>query len=364
MAYYLTDDTAHTDPRWMVLAAGRVALADQLFAFWHRLCGTAALSKHDGYLTHHEALAACRSRRNVLELLLTPVLGERPLLHRRGDSCDEKNCLDSSPPWIDGFDYRLCAFLKRNPSKAEKARNDAQQADSRDKPLRDRVYARDGGCCRYCRSGPLARKGMGNAKDKRRALQFDHVDPDRPAGADGGNYVTACARCNREKGQCTPAEADMVLLPVPTQAQRDAWAARGERLFDPGDPAAEAVDEPAEDAAGQPREQPPDNPPDNPRDNPHAVVGGVVSAVVSTSPPGAVRAGEVRLQVGGQPTTTTADPTSVRSGSGRVGQPLVPAVRAFAQQPARPGDAPDIYHGRSRAPAHETDLPPPLGGVP
>lgn len=363
MAYYLTDDTAHTDPRWMVLAGGRVSLADQLFAFWHRLCGTAALSKHDGYLTQHEALAACRGRRKLLELLATPVLGERPLLHRRGDSCDEKNCLDASPPWIDGFDFRLCAFLKRNPSKAEKARNDAQKNDSRDKPLRDRVYARDGGCCRYCRSGPLARKGMGNAKDKRRALQFDHVDPDRAAGPDGDNYVTACARCNREKGQCTPAEADMVLLPVPTQAQRDAWAARGERLFDPGDPAGEAVDEPPVAADGQPHGQPPDNPQDNRHDNEQAVVGGVVSAVVSTSPPGAVPAGEVRLEIGEQPTTTTPVSASARSGTGRDGQPLAPVVRPFAVQPARTGTAPDIYHGRSRVPAHETDLPPP-GGVP
>lgn len=360
MAYYLTDDTAHTDPRWMVLAAGRVSLADQIFAFWHRLCGTAALSKHDGYLTHHEALAACRGRRNVLELMLTPVLGERPLMHRRGDSCDEKNCLDASPPWIDGFDYRLCAFLKRNPSKAEKTRNDAQKADSRDKPLKDRVYARDGGCCRYCRSGPLARKGMGNAKDRRRALQFDHVDPDRAAGPDGDNYVTACARCNREKGQCTPAEADMVLLPVPTQAQRDAWAARGERQFDLG----QAVDEPAEDGHGQPHEQPPDNQHGNRPDNQHGNRQAVVSAVVSTSPPGAVRAGEVRLQVGEQPTTTTADPTAARSGTGRDGQPLASVVRPFAVQPARTGAAPDVYTGRSRAPAHETDLPPPPGGVP
>jgi len=336
--YYLTSDNADLDPRWMVLADGKVALADQLYASWHRLHGATSRHMHDGYLTHHDALTACRGRAALLQLLCRQVLGNPPLLHCQGETCGARNCLDDSGPWVDGFAYRLCGFSKKNPSRAEKARNDAQKGDSRDSRMREQVYERDGGCCRYCRSGPLKKKGTGRVKDRRRALQFDHVDPDRAAGANGANYVVACGRCNEEKGHRTPDEADLTLLPVPTQAQRDAWAARGQQLFDPGDAAAEEF---VDNSTEQPH--------DNHRDNAQAVVGGVVDVVVPLDSPGADPAGEVRLQVGGQAQRQPAESVSEGSGSGRVGQQLVPAVRAFAEQPARPADAPDIYHRRSRA---------------
>ncbi|RSD26366.1 HNH endonuclease [Amycolatopsis eburnea] len=360
MPYYLTDDTADLDPRWMVLAGGRVSVADQLFAFWHRMYGATSRHTHDGYLTHHEALTACRGRTRLLELLLTPVLGERPLVHRRGDTCDVKNCIDASPPWIDGYDYRICGFSKKNPTRAEKARNDAQKHDSTDSRLRKLVYTRDGGCCRYCRSGPMSYKGSGNNKDRRKVLQYDHVDPDRAAGPDGDNYVVACGRCNESKGRRTPDEADMVLLPEPTEAQRDAWAARGQRQLDPGDPAADVVESPAEQADEQAPDKQPGNPPDKQPDKPQPVV----DLVVSTRSPGAVHAGEVRLQVGQQGQQQPAKPGPEGSGSGRVGQPPAAPVPAFSGQPAREAGGPDIYHGRTRAPAPATGLPPPPGGVP
>jgi 5-methylcytosine-specific restriction endonuclease McrA len=354
--YYLTSDNADLDPRWMVLADGKAALADQLYASWHRMHGATSRHMHDGYLTHHDALTACRGRAALLRLLCSPTLGSPPLLHRQGETCSARNCLDDSGPWVDGFAYRICGFSKRNPNRAEKARNDAQKADSRDARLRELVYDRDGGCCRYCRSGPLRKKGMGRARDRRRALQFDHVDPDRAAGPDGRNYVTACARCNESKGQRTPDEAGMTLLPVPTDAQRAAWAARGEQLYDVDD---QAAAEPVDNA----RDNPIDNAPDNQHDNAQAVVGGVVGGVVPLAAPEAVPAGEVRLQQGEQAQRQPAGSTSEGSGSGRVGQPLVPPVRPFAEQLARPADAPDIYHRRSRAPA-EASWPPPPSGVP
>lgn len=353
MPYFLLPDNVGDDPRWLVLADGKTALADALQAAYMRLNGASAHHMHDGYLTGYDALSACRGRRRTLELLTRSVLGMPPWLHRQGDTCGAKNCIDDSPPWVAGFEYRICAFSKRNPSRAEKARNDAQKADSRDSRLKEMVYDRDGGCCRYCRSGPLRKKGMGRAKDRRRALQFDHIDPDKAAGPDGRNYVTACARCNETKGQRTPDEADLVLLPVPTDAQRAAWAARGEQLFDVGDPAPDNA-----------HDNDVDNAHDNQRDKAPAVVGGVVDVVVPIGTAGAVPAGEVRLQLGGQGQRQPAEPTSEGSGSGRVGQPLVGPVRAFAHQPARPADAPDIYHRRSRAAAPEHDLPPPPGGAP
>ena len=347
MPYFLMSDTIGRDPRWLVLARGKAGVADALLAAYTRMHAETSSHLHDGYLTRAQALKECHGRARTLELLATSVLGAPPFLHRPGEACAAKNCLDTSGPWVDGFDYRICGFSKRNPTKGERDRNEAQKADSRDARLREAVYTRDGGCCRYCRSGPLKRKGMGRAKDRRRALQFDHVDPDRAAGPDGGNYVTACGRCNELKGHRTPDEASMVLLPEPTDAQRAAWDARGEQLFDPAD---------------NPRDNDNDNPHDNQRDNAHDNQHGVVEVIVPTSAPGADSAGEVRLQVGQQPQRQPPAAMSEGSGSGRVGQPVASPASARPAQPARTPDAPDIYTRRSRAPEHETRPPP--AGVP
>lgn len=62
------------------------------------------------------------------------------------------------------------------------------------------VYKRDGNTCRYCGS------------DKK--IGFDHVTPRSRGGDDSvENLVLACGSCNSHKGQRTPAEAGMALLP-------------------------------------------------------------------------------------------------------------------------------------------------------
>src|SRR5690606_10030604 len=144
-----------------------------------------------------------------------------------GDECP---CLGTAP-WIDGYAYRIHNFLKRNPSKREYDLDKAKKADLRDARLKALVLKRDGGCCRYCGSGPLERKAV-RAKDRRRVLTFDHVDPDRAAGEDGANLVVCCGRCNDEKGARTPDEADMVLLPEPTPEQAARLADREPQRLD------------------------------------------------------------------------------------------------------------------------------------
>lgn len=68
--------------------------------------------------------------------------------------------------------------------------------------LRTKVFERDGFRCRYC----------GDAEYERRWLVLDHIDPHGPSSLD--NLATACRRCNKKKGDRTPAEAGMTLLPV------------------------------------------------------------------------------------------------------------------------------------------------------
>lgn len=70
---------------------------------------------------------------------------------------------------------------------------------------RRNVLLRDGGICVYCgASGTL------------RELTIDHVLPRSRGGrTEWSNVVSACSKCNRDKGDRTPAEAGMVLGVTP-----------------------------------------------------------------------------------------------------------------------------------------------------
>lgn len=342
MPYFLLPDTAGHDPRLWKLAGGRPAVFDRLQAAWMRLMSESSHHTHNGYLTEETALRECHGRRDTLDLLCTSILGEKPLLHRRGDRCDGKNCIDASEAWVDGFDYRLCEFSKRNPTRAENERNRSQKADSRDTRLKNEVYDRDGGCCRYCRSGPLKRHGMGRARDRRRALQYDHVDPDRAAGPDGLNYVVACARCNEFKAHRTPEEAGLQLLPVPTEEEAAAWAERGEEQF--------AL--PVDGVLDSDNDKPHDKRHDKQHDKQHACNSACPDACPDRSDLDDDLTAQNCLAPGETPTSQAPDSTFEGSGSGRVGQPPVvlssPANSGLDGQPIRSPDAPDIYHHRSR----------------
>lgn len=64
------------------------------------------------------------------------------------------------------------------------------------------IYKRDGQACVYC-----------GHKDN---LTLDHVLPRSRGGRDSwDNLVTACQRCNTEKGDRTPEEAEMVMRHKP-----------------------------------------------------------------------------------------------------------------------------------------------------
>lgn len=227
MPFWMESDTFADDPLWSALAQGDLDRRDRLQAAWCRLKAKSSHVRSDGYLTRDLALRYVRNPRD-LERLTTSVLGRPARLHLPDHDCD---CLGED--WVPGYDLRIHRFLRRNPSKAEYERNRAQKSELRDPRLRLAVYRRDGGCCRYCRSGPLSPKA-GRARDRRKALQLDHVDPDATAGVGAANLVTACGRCNEHKGHRTPEEADMVLLPEPTPADAARWLTEDLALFDAG----------------------------------------------------------------------------------------------------------------------------------
>lgn len=352
MPYWLESDTFADDPVWEVLAGGSADRIDSLQAAYARLKAKASHLKSDGYLTDQTALRYCRGRRQLLDRLATAVLERPPLLHRRGDECD---CLGDS--WIDGYTWRIHNFLKRNPSRTEYDRNRAQKADLRDARLKAAVYTRDGGCCRYCRSGPLSPKA-GRARDLRKRLHHDHVDPDQPAGPDGANLVIACQRCNDFKGHRTPEEADLRLLPEPTAAERAAWEERGQALFDPEDHQRITDGSPTDqhhdaDRITETTTDPISDETTDPNNDPVPVV--------------RPSSGPVRPDDGEHSPQQPRAWSGKGPGAGRGGDPaLIGASRAA--MPTRDASAPDIYHRRSRAPssaaAPVTEYVWPPGSVP
>ncbi|MDG4768760.1 hypothetical protein [Solwaraspora sp. WMMD792] len=352
MPYWLEDDAFPNWPVWDVLSAGNVDMADRLQSAYVRCKSTTAGVLADGYLTEQAALTQCRGRPKVLALLATAVLDRPPLLHRRGDECE---CLGDGV-WIDGYAYRVHAFSKRNPSRKEYNRNRAQKADLRDSRLKALVYGRDGGCCRFCHSGPLNPKS-GRAKDARKRLQYDHVDPDAPAGPEGRNLVVACGRCNESKGHRTPDEADMVLLPPPTPEEAAAWHARGPVVLDPPPasaiPAAPADHRPISDQSTTNHEH--EQKPTSDRDD-EPITGPDSDANDDHTPP-----------LHPTPAPTSDGPMREQrpegSGLGRGGPPRSsapppPPAAAWTGQPVRSQEYPDIYHRRSRGPARPTAPPP------
>jgi 5-methylcytosine-specific restriction endonuclease McrA len=347
MAWWMESDTFATNPAWGVLAGGRPAMVDALQAAYARIKATVAHLMDDGFLTTATAVEQCRGRRPLLDKLCTPVLGKPPMLHRAGDECP---CIPGGV-WVDGYDLYIHDYLRKNPARRERDRKRAQDADRRNHALRAEVYRRDGGCCRYCLSGPLSPKS-GRAKDLRKRLEFDHVDPDQPA-LDGTNYVVACKRCNSEKGERTPEEADLVLLPPPTPQQAAAWQARGLALFDPTDHAPNH-----EPITPQPRTN---HDPDHEHDHEHdRDPDREQTAAQAASPRPETTANTVTEQGKHEPAVWGLGRGGHRDVNNQHGPP-----GAVTDQPARSQDYPDIYHGRARRPAPPPpDYQWPPGAVP
>lgn len=358
MPFFLETDNFHVLPQWEVLSEGVADVIDRLQSALQRLKSEASHLLSNGYLTEAAALRLCRNRQKILDLLCTSVLEEKPFVHRQGDECE---CLGDT--WIDGYAFKIHNFLKRNPSRREYNRNQHQKADLRNAALKDHVYRRDGGCCRYCTSGPLSPKA-GRSKDRRKILTFDHVDPDAIAGEQGENLVVACARCNEEKGHRTPEEADLVLLPVPSPEQAQAMRHRDRQLADRPAALNQAAinDQPAPNQQNSDQKQDREQKPITDPISDHQL-----DPITDHSAP--ARPEPIQTS-----TDHRADQGSEGSGLGRGGTPdLVPRpAAAYPGQPERTSDSPDIYHRRSRPapPAHISAIPEwpptnwPAGSVP
>lgn len=353
MTFSLIPEEWWRDPRWMVLAealGGRADRARRRDAALIRdaaigmMCETAS-GRNDGYITRTQALDCCLGDKRILEALTAPKLGRPPYLHRPGEKCAERNCIDESPSWIDGFDYRICSYLKRNPSRKETELDRKKKKELNDKATKATVEKRDGKFCRYCRSGPLNSKV--SRGDRRMKLTRDHENPDVVDDID--NIVTACASCNEYKGRNRSFEVGMELLDPPTPEQIEQWMAEGLRLFDRPwiVPATNNRTN-----AGPTSDQGSTIGPD---------VGPSIGPDVGPSPgPDTPDEGEARPKPRPEQQDQRSDQHREGSGSGRGGVPAGGGDGSAFPLPARAPDAPDIYTGRSRAAPATTG--PPVGG--
>lgn len=198
MAWGRMDDQMSDHPK--IIAAGNAATGA-----WVRLLSWSNRYGTDGLVPTH-VLRGYATRTETARLLSLGPSGA-PLLHGPGDQC---RCLVTGQP-VPARTYALHDFDDYNELAAELRLRAARRAELRDPALRLAVRNRDRDLCRYCAvactvTGP-------------RRLELDHIDPRVAHGA--VNLVVACHACNAGKGNRTPDEAGMTLLPVPSSELSD-----------------------------------------------------------------------------------------------------------------------------------------------
>ncbi|WP_307190355.1 HNH endonuclease [Gordonia desulfuricans] len=158
------------------------------------------------------------SRADLVRTVLNPQIADLlarhlvavGLWHAPGHDCDR------CPPVPHGhWLYHDWFAMGYTPAKQATV-NKAKRQELKDPKLVAQVWARDCidpdnptiGRCRYC-GVELKRKDTRSQKKP----HLDHVDPRKAAGI--SNVVLACGPCNQQKGNRTPREAGMTLLPPP-----------------------------------------------------------------------------------------------------------------------------------------------------
>lgn len=96
-----------------------------------------------------------------------------------------------------------------------------RSAFHRDDQLKNQIRSRDGDLCRYCGKEVSWTDRRGNSGGT-----YDHVIPRGPETLE--NMVVACRFCNNSKGQRTPEEAGMKLLPIRTRLNTDSIQTQNE----------------------------------------------------------------------------------------------------------------------------------------
>ena len=213
MAWFQTDDqfTNNKKPRELAERALEGNL-DGLAALglWNLSGSQCQASGTDGVIKRTDAIRLVLNA-EIVDHLASLLVGVR-LWHGPGHDCPRCPAV-ADGTWLfhDWFDIKYDRA-------ADKAIADRKKAELKDAKILQQVWARDCtdpavptiGNCRYC--GIVVKRKDTRSTTGARPF-IDHVDP---TVADGvRNLVLACSTCNQRKGNRTPMEAGLKLLPPP-----------------------------------------------------------------------------------------------------------------------------------------------------
>lgn len=170
-----------SDSRWLVLPALARGILTSLYLWAEEDGGLPACEDEPTHEYVPRLLAAHRDERDTVARLTCELIKTGYLRREPG---------------------RLFVKLPANEEATRAATATERQARYRARyPRHAHIYERDGRACRYC-----------GAKED---LEIDHVIPRAQGGRDTeDNLVVACAACNGRKGNRTPEQAGMALLPI------------------------------------------------------------------------------------------------------------------------------------------------------
>lgn len=135
------------------------------------------------------------------------LLGDKRLFNRLAQLLVDVGLWEFRPDGEDGWLFHDWFDIGYAP-KAKVQLNRKRTKEMKNPDIINAVRARDGDHCRYC-----SRKVDWNDRKSDKGGTYDHVVPGMAKGVT--NLVVACYGCNRKKGQRTPEQAGMKLLPPP-----------------------------------------------------------------------------------------------------------------------------------------------------
>ncbi len=214
MSFFQVDDELPTKEKVqrMLDAEGWVKAAGA-FGLWTMAGAHCRKVPLDGVVTVPQLLRLTGASKPVL-VGQAALLVRYELWHEPGHDC-VKRC--AQPP-KDGYQFHQWFQFRYGTAVSEKTKRE-KAAELKTPAIVEAVWARDRGPdgqwrCRYCdKFVERPKGGRGGDRKSERIGWLDHVDPTLAIGAT--NIVVSCQKCNQEKSQRTPEQAEMVLLPAP-----------------------------------------------------------------------------------------------------------------------------------------------------
>lgn len=330
MPFFQVCDQMHVNAKFTAMVENEpLTVWTPAVALWTMGGSMSQAKLSDGVLTTGDLTRLLLNRSAAVKAASTLV--KHGLWHGHGHGCDD------CPPVPDGsyvfHQWGQMGYASGGAVKVARAR----RKETQNPEIIEAVWARDTDAtgqahCRYCN----VKVSRHDRKSERRPT-LDHVIPGVARGVT--NLVVSCLKCNREKGQRTPEQAGMKLLPPPS-ISRDTTAIAAATPSVCGPTSVDNSDDPSEPQTADQGEHPDEGSGSNPGSNRSRFDSDLIHAL----PRGGARGPGARAREGGAGQGKDRGTSRVRSGSGWVG-PAGPAPSVGA-----PDTFGSPWHGVSRPP--------------